>query len=279
VKHGIIFIISLVVLFPILSSYAQTNDPCPDIDGLLCVITSEKTYDEGDTIVISGKVTAIIADTPVTLQIFLDKTLVEIAQITVAKDGGYTHTILAQGPLWQNDGKYTVRASYGTSKVETNFDFFTKQSSLTTTDTFEVNAGSAGTFDVDYTIKGATIKDMLVDPDIFALIVIIETEGDGSLTLNLPRNAIDAKTNDGNDDTFIILIDGVEVPYTETTTGTESRTIRIEFEEEDSDIEIIGTFVIPEFEGITILVFIAAVIFIMFATLRKGKSQLIFKTN
>ena len=81
------------------------------------VATSESTYEEGETVVISGEVTAIIGETPVTLQIFFESNLIEIAQLSVAQDGSYTHTINAEGPLWGNDGEYTVRASYGVGNI------------------------------------------------------------------------------------------------------------------------------------------------------------------
>jgi predicted secreted protein with PEFG-CTERM motif len=63
---------------------------------------------------------------------------------------------------------------------------------------------------------------------------------------------------------FIILIDGVEVPYKEIATDVDSRTITIEFEEGDSDIEIIGTFVVPEFGAISILILIVGIISMIF---------------
>jgi len=101
---------------------------------------------------------------------------------------------------------------------------------------------------------------MLIDKDIFALIVIIESENDGSITLEMPRDAFDAKKQDQTDDTFIIIIDGIEVPYQETVTNTNSRIITINFEEGDSDIEIIGTTIIPEFGTIAVMILAVGII-------------------
>jgi predicted secreted protein with PEFG-CTERM motif len=256
-KVFIVFLVSMALSLATFSAFAQTTE-------LLSVNTSENSYEEGDTIIIFGNVTSIISDTPVTLQIFHEGNLVDIAQITVAQDKTFTHTMHAEGPLWQKDGTYIVRASYGDNfMVEKNFEYHTKLSVIETTDSFEVNAGSYGTFDVGYTIRGATVKNMVVDPEIFALIVIIETEDDGSITLDLPRKSIDAKKNDSTDDSFIILIDGVEVPYKEIATDTDSRKITIEFEQGDSDIEIIGTFVIPEFGSIAMLILIVGILSII----------------
>lgn len=256
-KVLIVFLVSTILVLATFSAFAQTTE-------LLSVNTSENSYEEGDTIIIFGNVTSIIADTPVTLQIFHEGNLVDIAQITVAQDKTFTHTMHAEGPLWQKDGTYIVRASYGDNfMVEENFEYHTKLSVIETTDSFEVDAGSYGTFDVGYTIRGATVKNMVVDPEIFALIVIIETEDDGSITLDLPRKSIDAKKNDSTDDSFIILIDGVEVPYKEIATDINSRKITIEFEQGDSDIEIIGTFVIPEFGSIVMLILIVGILSII----------------
>lgn len=236
---------------------------------LLSVSVSKSSYQEGDTVVISGKVTTVIVGTPITIQIFRGGNLVEIAQLDVAQDGTFAHTISAQGPQWTLDGEYIVRASYGEGNVaETSFQFFRKE---TTQDTkiFEVNARSASTFDVEYTIRGGTVTNMLVDTEIFGLIVIIDSVSDGSITLKLPRQFIDAKKIDGTDDTFIILIDGIEVPYNESQSDSENRQITISFEEGDSDIEIIGTFVIPEFGPMILIALFASIAFVIFLTTKR----------
>ena len=239
---------------------------------VLSVNTSESTYEEGETVVISGEVTAIIWETPVTIQIFFESNLIEIAQLSVAQDGSYTHTVNAEGPLWGNDGDYTIRASYGVGNIaETTFEFVTEKALSETSNNFEVDAGSSGTFDVQYTIRGGTVENMIIDSDIFALIVIIDSEDDGNITLDLPRDSIDAKKASGSDDTYIILIDGIEVPYEEVSQNSVQRTLKIDFEEGDSDIEIIGTFVVPEFGTITILVL--AIMTISVIILSRNKLQ------
>jgi len=185
---------------------------------------------------------------------------VDIAQVEVAQDGKYTSTFKAQGPLWTKDGKYIITALYGKEKIETSFEFFTKGACEETTDSFDAIVEDGGTFDVDYTVRGATVKEMIVDPQTFALIVILETDDNGCIILKLPRESIDAKKADDQDDKFIILIDGIEVPYREISTNTDSRTITIEFEEGDSDIEIIGTFVVPEFGSIVMIILVIGIV-------------------
>ncbi|MEX1149683.1 MAG: PEFG-CTERM sorting domain-containing protein [Nitrosopumilus sp.] len=225
------------------------------------VQTDDNNYDEGDTIVISGNVSIVVGNTPITLQLFSEGNLIDIAQVIVAQDGSYSHTVIAEGPLWKKSGNYTVRASYGDGNIaEAEFSYSPKSAVILTTENFDVDAGSSGTFDVKYTIKGGTVKDMLIDEEIFALIVQIESTDEGVITLELPREFIGAEKQDGKDDKFIILIDAIEVDYDESGSGyTESRTITINFERGDSDIEIIGTYVIPEFGAITMMILIVGI--------------------
>ena len=247
--YGIIFLL-------IISTGTAFGD-----ESLISVQTDNNNYDEGDTIVISGKVTTIIGDTPVTLQLFSEGNLVDIAQISVAQDGNYSHTVIAEGPLWQKQGEYTVRASYGEGEIaESEFNYTPKSETITTDDNFEVDAGNYGTFDVRYTIRGAEVKDIIVDTDIFGLVIEIESTDEGVITLDLPREFIGAEKQNGKDETFIILIDGIEVSYEESVVQTEFRTISINFEENDSVIEIIGTYVIPEFGTIVIGIMIIGII-------------------
>ncbi len=263
VSHQIIALI-VISFFSIvfLSAFAQTEE-------LISVYTSENSYEEGDTIVISGNVSAIILDEPVTIRILFESTIIDIAQLKIAQDGSFSHTMKAQGKSWNRDGTYRISAFYGGTTIETIFEYFSKESIVETTNIFEVDAGSYGTFDVDYTIRGGTVKNMLIDSEIFALIVIIDSESDGSITLVLPRISIDAKKSDITDDTFLVFIDGAEVRPEETSTTQTSRILKIEFEEGDSDIEIIGTFVVPEFGSIAILILFLAIISAIFVSSKK----------
>jgi len=239
-------------------------------EAIINVQTDDNSYDEGDIVTISGNVTTVIGETPITLQLFIEGSLVDIAQITVAQDGSYSHTIIAEGPLWKKIGNYLVRVSYGEGNIaETEFSFSPKSESIETTTIFEVSAGSQGTFDIEYTIKGGTIKNMIVDADIFAIIIQIESTDEGTISLDLPREFIGAEKQDGKDDTFIILIDGIEVAYQESVVHSDSRVITINFEEGDSDIEIIGTYVIPEFGTIVMMILIAGIMTIIIASRNK----------
>ncbi len=234
------------------------------------VQTDSNSYVEGDIVVVSGNVSIIIGDTPIVIQIFREGNLVDVAQITVAQDGSYSHTIIVEGPLWQNAGDCLIRASYGEGNIaEAEFSYSPKSEPIETTNIFEINAGNHGTFDVEYTIKGGTIKDMIIDSNIFAIIVQIESTEEGTISLDLPREFIGAEKQDGKDDIFIILIDGREVVYQESIVFSDSRVITINFEEGDSDIKIIGTYVVPEFGTIAMMILIAGIMTVILASRNK----------
>ena len=248
------------IFYGIISLLIISTAPAFAQESLISVQTDDKNYDEGDTIVISGLVTTVVGETPVTLQLFTEGNLVDIAQITVAQDGTYSHTVIAEGPLWNKAGDYLVRVLYGEGNIaESEFSYTPKSEVVETTTNFEVDAGSHGTFDVEYTIKGGTVKDMIVDSDIFALIVQIDSTDEGKIDLDLPREFIGAEKQDVKDDTFIVLIDGVEVPYQESVVHSDSRVITINFEQGDSDIEIIGTYIVPEFGTIAMMILLVGI--------------------
>jgi len=245
-------VLIILALIPVGTVFANTS--------IISVQTNNITYDEGDTIVVSGQIQTIIGQTPVTLQLFKDANMVEIAQIKVSQDGNYSYTIIAEGSLWTNQGEYDVRVTYGEGNIaETSFMYTPASAILTTTDMFEVDAGSSGTFDLPYTIRGGTLSDISIDENIFGLVLQINAFDDGKIVLDLPRKYIDAEKQNGKDEVFIILIEKqngeiIETTYQEETTYSEIRTLTINFENGDSEIQIIGTYVIPEFGTIAMII-------------------------
>ena len=244
----------LIIVAMVSSGTAFASTP------LISVETDDDNYDEGDIIVISGEASTIIGNTQATLQLFKEGNMVEIAQIQISKDGNYSHTVIAEGSLWKNQGEYIIRVTYGEGNVaETTFLFTPESEILNTTDIFEVAAGNSGTFDILYTIRGGTILDISVNEEIFGLVVTIDALDEGKLVLDLPRKYIDAEKQNGKDEVFIILIEKennaiIETQYVEETSHSEIRTLTINFEENDSSIQIIGTYVIPEFGTIVMII-------------------------
>jgi len=259
VKISHVLILFLAAFAPLSYGFASAQTECSQI----CV--AKQFYREGEAVIISGKVDVFLSNTPLLIQVFRETNRVHIAQVDVSQDGTYSYSLIADGPYFKTDGKYVVQASYGvTGNVfETRFDFQTTAAGQNPSQIFEVRAGDQGTFDIPYIMKGGTIKNIIVDPAILGLVVTIQADSDGYITLDLGRQWIDAKTGangrTGDDGKYIIHIDGQQVPYQESSTGPESRFITIQFQDGDSDIEIIGTYVVPEFGPIAILILVVAV--------------------
>ena len=123
---------------------------------------------------------------------------------------------------------------------------------------------------VSYEITNAKLINVIPDMDAVSLLIYIESTDDGSITLTIPRSVLDATINNG-DDEFFVLVDGEEVDFEEITTSTD-RTLTIEFLAGSEQIEIIGTFVIPEFGTIAAMILAVAIISIIAISARSKLS-------
>ena len=224
--------------------------------------TSSDIYYSGDYVVVFGNVNTIFENMPITIQIYHDSNLVDVAQVVVAQDGTFVKSFNAVGQQWAGEGSYTIRAQYTPTQIaETTFEFFIqiidKSSAV-----FPVQIPNSGTFDVGYTIRGGDVTKINMSMDRYSLLVETTMDSNGNLILKLPRESFDAQS-DGKDNTFIILIskennepgDFVQVEYEEIGTSSDYRTIRIPLEEGDKWIEVIGTYVIPEFGSVVVIIF------------------------
>ena len=229
--------------------------------------TSSDIYYSGDYVVIFGNVNTIFENMPITIQIYDESNLVDVAQVPVAQDGTFVKSFNAVGQQWNEEGTYTVRVQYTPTQIgETTFEFF-RQMIDKSSAVFPVQIPNSGTFDVGYTIRGGDVTGIDMNLDRYSLLIETTVNANGNLILKLPRESFDAQKSDGKDNTFIVLIskennepeDFVQVEYEEIATGDNYRTIRIPLEEGDHEVEVIGTYVIPEFGSIVIIILVVAV--------------------
>ena len=109
-------------------------------------------------------------------------------------------------------------------------------------------------YSIGYNIVGGKVLEMTVDQSTFSLHVQVESKTGGSLSLNLPRELIDAKKLDGSDDVYLISEGKQILNFTETRADN-VRTLVITYPAGTNDVSIYGTHVVPEFPiAITILV-------------------------
>ncbi|WP_179368349.1 CFI-box-CTERM domain-containing protein [Candidatus Nitrosotenuis sp. DW1] len=90
-----------------------------------------------------------------------------------------------------------------------------------------------------YNIQGGTVSAIETDEFFSSLIIMLEAVDDGTLTITLPRDFLDSKMDDIDDD-FFVLVEGEEVVFEEMVSITD-RTLVIPFVMGTTEIEIIGT--------------------------------------
>ena len=66
--------------------------------------TSSDIYYNGDFVVVFGNVTTIFENMPITIQIYHDSNLVDVAQVVVAQDGTFVKSFNAVGQQWNEEG-------------------------------------------------------------------------------------------------------------------------------------------------------------------------------
>jgi predicted secreted protein with PEFG-CTERM motif len=255
------------------------------------ILNIDKTsYLEGETISISGEIKNMIASNQISLIIQSPNgNLVALDQMTVGSDKQFSTEIKLGGKLMKQEGTYTIKVQYGEQSITTSFEFGgvidVPENALEETiveDTVEdivedivmedsaivdsiVTATTLTIQDstdlILYEITNGKITNVIPDLDAVSLLIDIEAIDDGSITLTIPRSVLDATIND-NDDEFFVLVDGEEVDFEEITTSTD-RTLTIEFLAGSEQIEIIGTFVIPEFGTIAAMILAVAIISII----------------
>ena len=235
------------------------------IQSSIVVTTDKSSYSEGEIILVTGEVRDLYSGTPVSLIVKNDNAIVALAQLTVGADKKFSAEITAGGTM-RTSGTYIVEVTYGTQNrvATTSFEFGGSAGTPPTgssgvTDTTVSVQGSKDL--IGYKITGGKLLSITPDVDANSLIVSIDATSDGSLTLTIPRSVLDATLN-GEDDDFFVLVDGEEVDFEETVSSTD-RILTIAFPAGAEEIEIIGTFVVPEFGTIAAMILAVAIISII----------------
>lgn len=125
-------------------------------------------------------------------------------------------------------------------------------------------------YQVNYGVTGAAIDNILIYPEHSSIVVtFLKASEAGNFTIQLPRTVIDAK-NGTNDEQYSVLVNNLSADYNETKTSTD-RTIAVQFSKGTKQIEIIGTWIVPEFGGLSYVVLIIAIFSTIFLS---AKSRL-----
>ena len=285
----------IFALFGILITSVGT--PAFAENGLIIVSTDKSTYSDGETITIFGEIKNMVPGDQLSILIQSPNgNLVALDQLTVGMDNQFSTEIKVGGKLMKTEGTYSIKVQYREQSAITSFEFGGDESipannliEETVEETVEeiivedhvvidsiVTATTVTIQDstdlISYEITNAKLINAIPDLDAVSLLLYIQATDDGSITLTIPRTILDASINDG-DDEFFVLVDGEEVDFEEITTSTD-RTLTIEFSAGAEQIEIIGTFVIPEFGTIAAMILAVAIISIVAISAKSKLSML-----
>ena len=242
----------------IVASYAEKNDPfTANLD-----VTSDDSFSIIGNSGMNDRLTiTIVISSPM-------GNIVSIDQIDPDSSGDYS-TNFKVGKTWSHDGVYDISVFANKLAGENQkYDVIKVPISVENSKIIQ----HAELF--DYDIDGAYVADIQISEENNSIIISINSDSDGNLIVYLPREVIDAKIIPSEnassyplhlrlDDNFIILTDGTPTKFIEMQTATTIRTISIDFENGTSEIEIIGTQVIPEFGTIAMIVLAVAIVSII----------------
>ena len=255
-----VIIISSLILLPFFAgeAFSQENQS-------LTITTEKESYSAGEPIQIAGLVESKVSDFKVTLRVFNPmNNLITIDELDVNDDGTFHGEIPTSiGGLWEKDGTYTIIANYYASEVATTqFEYGVMVSagvqdvvpefSVTEDDDY-LQSTMLEDYELGYELTGAKIIRITPDTEMKSLIFEIETYSDGELRITLPKDVIDT-----DEEGFFILVDGIETNH-EAVSNLENWSFVIPFSYGSEEIEIIGTFVIPEFGTIAVLVLVTSI--------------------
>ena len=254
----------LVTSISMAPAFGQVSDP-------IMVTVDKASYMEGETIMVTGEVMNFLTGTPVSIVITAPNgNVVAIGQVDVNTDRTFSKEFIAGGQLMKSEGTYTISVQQGSMSrmSETTFEFggTTEMTELdpkpeTQPDTYPVVI-EGSEYSVPYSIMGGTLSSIMPNMDDKSLLITISSMEDGQLVITLPRSVIDAMDGDMDTD-FIVMVDNEESNDVEEAKTASDRMLTIPFSAGTETIEIIGTWIVPEFGTIAVMILVVAIVSII----------------
>jgi len=242
-------------------SMGAASQAYADLDVIPLQIEADaSTYDHESTIVVNGAVGHMRVGTPVTLIVTGQTGVVTIEQVTPSADGSFSFAINTASPLMKYDGEYKIKATYGDAGIN-DVVFVTLEGGLVKaehsghSDDHSGHEAADFTNELNYDISGGMVESITSTNDDSLLIEIHDASDGGELYITLPDDII-TPFNDGS---FFVLVNGEESDDA-TQDGNE---VVIPFDATTTDIEIVGTHVVPEFGTIAMIVLAVAIVSII----------------
>ena len=272
--HLSVFALSaiLVVSIGMTPAFGQIQSP-------ITVTTDKQSYVGGEVVMVTGEVRDLFTATPVAIIVNAPNgNIVAVDQITVSPDKTFSTELVIGGQIL-TEGTYTITVQYGADSRSASTSFELTDAMIPPVKpppTLGPSNGNAMVVDnegyeVGFELTTGDILSVTPIVEDNALVIAIATTEDGSLTVTIPRTVADATYDDGTDDQYFVLVDGEEVDFEETVTDTE-RILTIDFTAGTEEITIIGTWVIPEFGTIAVMILAVAIVSIIAVSARSKLS-------
>ena len=206
-------------------------------------------YDHNSVITINGHANLNNPETPITITVTNPiGNLVTVQQIMVAPNSDFNVKFNPGGPLWTKDGMYIIKAQGGAGA----FTIFKTKVELTGGVPIGVkcagNELNADNYCIPYSITGATVSSSSLNTKNKSIVMMLSDSDEGTLTIKPSTNIIKGIS--------LVLVDGQEWDDV-TISGND---VTIMFPAGTEEIEVIGTFVIPEFGSFAVLILIVAIV-------------------
>jgi predicted secreted protein with PEFG-CTERM motif len=220
----------------------------------ISVWTDKTDYGHNDMIMVKGQV-ANTSGFPVTVTVVSPlNSIVTIDQLVVAEDGSFMTSINTAGAMWKYDGTYTIKVNYGNSeknnsvKVELTGGVVTSPTPSKKCSTNEIAIGDNC---VPFSISGGMVTGATINTNDNSIVISINAKDDGTLTITPSKTILNG--------IFMVLVDGEESNDVEIV----GNKVTVMFPAGAEKIEVIGTYVIPEFGTIAAMILAVAIISII----------------
>jgi predicted secreted protein with PEFG-CTERM motif len=233
--------------------------------------TDRSLYDHDSEIVVQG-VVANLREMPITIRIIGPQgNLVGIEQVEVSEDKTFETTFSTSSPLFSKNGIYTIRVQYGVQEINDKLTvelLGPEGEPVVSCGDDELTVESdTDAYCVPYSADGVTASSATVSRELSSIMIRVDAELDGTITLMIPRDILDSTSDEGDTD-FIVLIDDEEADFEEIDSDDATRTLEIMVPEGTAQVEIIGTYAVPEFGTMAAIILAVAIVSIIAVSAR-----------
>jgi len=235
--------------------------------------TEDFTYafDHSSKIVINGHSNLNNPDVPIVFAVTNPiGNLVTIQQIMVKPNSDFKVEFSTSGPLWKQDGMYIIKAQAGPQstvfKINVNLISMDSLTRLEcTSNEITVSGDNGGQYCIPFeSVFPNTLISGFLSTETKTLTLTVQSNFAQILEIDIDRKLLNAKSSDGQDTEFIVMINGETVDFDEKESQlVDHRTITVSYGAGEATIEIIGTSVVPEFGSIAVLILVVSIITVL----------------